>query len=187
MDVMQAIYGRRSVRAYTGEAVPRETLEALMQAAVQAPTAVNLQPWAFAVIEGVERLRGYSDRTKAHLLAHLAEMPFLEGYREFFLDADSNLFYGAPAMILIFAQPGGVAPDFDCAMAAQNLMLAAYERGLGTCWIGFFAFLLSQPEVLQELGVPEDYRVIAPIIVGRPTSPAEPVEKAPPQVIFWQE
>ncbi len=187
MELREAIYSRRSVRAYSAEPLSRETLEELMQAAVQAPTAMNLQPWAFGVIEGVERLRAYSDRTKAYLLDNLHSLPGLEQYRELFANPDTNLFYGAPALVVIFAKPGGVAPDFDCAMAAQNLMLAARAEGLGTCWIGFFAFLLNQAEVRQELGVPEDYRPIAPIIVGHPLQPAEPVEKAAPQVIFWQE
>lgn len=187
MDVMGAIYSRRSVRAYTGEPVSREVLEALMQAAVQAPTAMNLQPWGFGVIEGVERLRAYSDRTKAGLLANLANLPALEQYREHFESPEFSIFYGAPACVIVFSRTGSPMADFDCAMAAQNLMLAAFEQGLGTCWIGFFGFLLNRPEVKAELGVPEDWKAIAPIIVGHPGQTPEPVEKAAPQVSFWQQ
>lgn len=186
MELIEALYGRRSVRAYSDEPVSRETLEALMQAAVQAPTAMNLQPWAFGVIQGVDRLKDYSDRTKAHLLDNLDSLPGLEQYRDFFADPETNLFYGAPALVVIYAKPGGATPDFDCAMAAQNLMLAAYDQGLGTCWIGFFSFLLNQPAVKQELGVPQDWRAIASIIIGRVSAAPAPVEKAAPQVIFWQ-
>ena len=184
MNLMDALYTRRSVRAYSDRPVPSETLDALIQAAVQAPTGMNLQPWAFGIIQGVDRLRAYSDRTKAYLLEHLDLLPGMEQYRDNFANPEANLFYGAPALICIFAKPGGITPDFDCAMAAQNLMLAALDQGLGTCWIGFFAFLLNQPEVKRELGVPEDYRALAPIILGYPLQTPQPLEKDEPEVIF---
>ncbi|MHB9025364.1 MAG: nitroreductase family protein [Armatimonadota bacterium] len=187
MKLMEAIYARHSVRAYTNEPVSRETLDFLLKIAVQAPTAMNLQPWAFGVIQGAERLRVYSDRTKAYMLENLEKFPGLERYRDFFTDPNSNIFYNAPALIAVFAKPGGVAAENDCTMAAQNIMLAATDMDLGTCWIGFFAFLLGQPEVKRELGVPEDYRIVAPIIVGHPAGPVPPVEKAAPEVIFWKE
>lgn len=186
MELMEAIYARRSVRGYKSDPVSRETLQKLMNAAVQAPTAMNQQPWAFGVIEGVDRLRDFSDRTKAYMLAHLDAFPALAGYREMFENPESNLCYGAPACIVIYTKPGGVAAMNDCSMAAQNLMLAACDMGLGTCWIGFLGFLLNQPDVKGQLGVPDDYQMIAPIIVGYPAGPVPPVEKAPPQVIFWQ-
>lgn len=185
MDVMEAIYARRTVRAYTDEPVARETLEALMQAAVQAPTGMNLQPWAFGVIEGVARLRELSDRTKTFMLGMMEQVPALERYRDFFSNPKSNLFYDAPALIVIFAKPNGVTAENDCSMAAQNLMLAACALGLGTCWNGFFSFLANTPEMKRELGVPEDYRAVAPIIVGHPKAPAPPTQKAAPEVVFW--
>ncbi|MHB9129573.1 MAG: nitroreductase family protein [Armatimonadota bacterium] len=187
MELLEAIYVRRSVRAYSDEAVSRATLDKLMLAAVQAPTGMNMQPWAFGVIQGIDLLKSYSERTKTYLLENMQQFPMLERYRDFFADPESDLFHGAPALIAIFAKPGCATPDFDCAMAAQNLMLSACDMGLGTCWIGFFGFLLNQPEVKRELGVREDYRAIAPIIVGYPLQTPPPVEKNPPLVVFWLE
>ena len=187
MNLMDALYARRSVRAYTGEPVSRDTLNTLLQAAVQAPTGMNMQPWAFGVIEGVARLKDYSDRTKAYILDHIDQFPGLERYRDFFDNPDSNIFYGAPALIIVCATPNGVTPENDCTMAAQNIMLAACDMGLGTCWIGFFGFLLNQPEVKRELGIPETYRAVAPIVIGHPLGEVPPVEKAAPNVLFWQE
>jgi nitroreductase len=187
MQLLEAIYARRSVRAYTDEPVPRATLEKLMQAAVQAPTAMNQQPWAFGIIQGADQLKSYSDRTKAYLLENIDTFTMLGRYRDFFTNPDTHLFYNAPAVIIIFAKPGSATPDSDCSMAALNLMLAACDMGLGTCWIGFFVFYLKQPEVKAEFGIPEDYRIIAPIVVGHPAKEMPAIDKAAPDVIFWQE
>lgn len=187
MELTDVIAARHSVRAYTDEPVSRETLEQLLQVAVQAPTAMNTQSWAFGVIQGADKLAAYSERTKAFMLENLDKYPALERYRSVMASPDFNIFHGAPALINVFTKPGAVTPDIDCSMAAYNIMLAATERGLGTCWIGFFCFYLNLPEVKREFGVPEDYRVIAPIIVGHPAGETPAVEKAPADVIFWHE
>lgn len=186
MDLMQAIATRRSVRKYRPEPVDRATLEELIQAATMAPSAMNSQPWAFGVITDAELLRSYSARTKALLLASAAEMPWVERYRRMFENPDFDIFYGAPALVLICARPGGVHGEGDCAMAALNLMLAARDKGLGTCWIGFFAILLDRPEEKAALGIPEDYRIVAPIIVGHPDGDTPPPEKNAPEMLFWK-
>ncbi|MHB0939597.1 MAG: nitroreductase family protein [Armatimonadota bacterium] len=186
MDLMQAITTRRSVRKYLPEPVGRETLEELITAATQAPSAMNSQPWAFGVIEGAETLRAYSDRTKTRLLSMAGQMPWIEHYRGMFEDPAFNIFYGAPALVLICAKPGGVHGEGDCAMAAQTLMLAARDKGLGTCWIGFFSFLLNQPEEKAALGIPAEYQPVAPIIVGRPDGDMPPPEKNAPEMLFWK-
>jgi len=186
MELMQAITTRRSVRKYLATPVGRETLEALIQAAIQAPSAMNTQPWAFGVIEDSETLRAYSARTKALLLSKAAEMPWLERYREMFESPGYDVFYGAPALVLICAKPGSVHGDGDCAMAALNLMLAARGKGLGTCWIGFFAFLLNQPEEKAALGIPADYQIVAPVIVGHPDGEMPAPGREAPEMLFWK-
>lgn len=188
MELMDVLRTRRSVRAYTDAPVARETLEALLQTAVLAPTGMNAQPWAFGVITGAERLREYSDRTKAYLLEQLDQLPMLERYRDYFANPQSNIFHGAPAVITVFAKPQGVSAESDCTMAAYNMMLAACAQGLGTCWIGFFVIMLHrQPELKRELGVPEDYRPVAVLAIGHPRAAMPPVQKAAPEIMFWQE
>ncbi len=67
MDVMEAIYNRRSVRAYTDQPVDKTTIEALIKAATHAPSSMNEQPWAFAVIQNPTQLAAWSDRIKAYV------------------------------------------------------------------------------------------------------------------------
>jgi len=186
MDVMHAIATRRSTRKYLPTPVERETLEELINTATLAPSAMNSQPWAFGVIEGAEKLRAYSGRTKALILAKGDEMPWIERYRGMFEDPDYSIFYGAPALVLICAKPTGPHGGGDCAMAALTLMLAARDKGLATCWIGFFSFLLDNPEEKAALGIPADYQPVAPIIVGHPDGEMPAPERTPPEMLFWK-
>jgi nitroreductase len=68
----------------------------------------------------------------------------------------------------------------------MNLMLAAWEAGLGSCWIGLAITLLNQPEVKEELGVPANYEAIAPILLGHPAEEGRPMQRKPPEVLFWK-
>ena len=78
-------------------------------------------------------------------------------------DPEFNIFYHAPALIVITAaQPTDWAVE-DCALAAENLMLAAHAAGLGSCWIGFAQHWLGTPEGKTALGLPPSYSPIAPI------------------------
>lgn len=186
MELLEAIEARRSVRSYAPRGVDRATIEQLLHAAVQAPTAMNSQPWVFGVIQDREALRGYSDRAKKHLLSLMQDASPLDRYRERLQDPQFNIFYDAPALVLIYARGGGHGGAGDCCLAAENLMLAACAQGLGTCWIGFSHPFFNLPEVKAELGAPADCEVVAPIIVGYPAGPVPPVQKNPPEVLFWR-
>lgn len=185
MKLMQAIYARRSVRAFSPQPVPRESIEVLLQAAVQAPTGMNSQPWAFGIIEGQERLRQYSELTKKYLLENIEQFPLLERYRAGFSSSDYNIFYHAPTVIIIFGRESATS-SIDCCLAAENLMLAAVDQGLGSCWMGFFSFLLALPEIREKLEFPLEYQPYAPIAIGYPVQENGPIEKSPPSVLFWQ-
>jgi nitroreductase len=68
MDVRQAIHGRRAVREFTAEPVEEATLRLLVEAAIQAPSAVNQQPWLFTIVSDKELLARVSNEAKAHML-----------------------------------------------------------------------------------------------------------------------
>jgi nitroreductase len=90
---------------------------------------------------------------------------------------DFQIFYHAPALIVISAVQGGPWAVEDCALAAANLMLAACAEGLGTCWIGFAQSWLQTLEGKTALDLPAAYLPVAPIIVGRPASALPPVPR----------
>jgi nitroreductase len=185
MHLTEAIHNRRAVRAYDARAVDEATLRALLEAAVQAPSAMNVQPWIFAIVQDRARLKRYSDRGKRQLLELSASEPKVRGYEPMLRDERFNIFYDAGTLITIGVKDHTAFSDADCWLAAQNLMLAAYERGLGSCCIGFALGVLNLPEVKSELSIPAAGAAIAPIIVGYPSATVAPVPRRPPEVVSW--
>ena len=72
MDLMETIYSRRAVREFTAEPVDDKALRQLIDAAVQAPSAVNQQPWSFFVVQDKALLARISREAKSHMLRTIA-------------------------------------------------------------------------------------------------------------------
>jgi nitroreductase len=166
--------------------VSKELIDQLLRAATQAPSAMNSQPWAFAVIQNNDILKKISDRAKELLLSVLAEKPIMEKYRGALSNPDFNIFYNASTLIIIYAKPEGPHPETDCCLAAQNIMLAARDAGLGSCWIGFAQPLLNLPDLKNELKVPAEYMAVAPLVIGEPAGKITDIPRKEPEILFWK-
>ena len=182
MDLNEAITRRRTIREYTAAAVEEQTIRALIDAAVHAPSAVNQQPWTFTVVRDQNVLDRVSRDAKSHMLASLADSPDADRFRSRLSDPGFQIFYHAPVLILISASSNGPWIVEDCALAAENLMLAACASGLGSGWIGFAQGYLNTPAGKQELGLPAAWVPVAPIIVGHPLAIAPPVPRNAPKI-----
>ena len=185
MDVYEAISGRRSIREYTDQAVDPGVIGRLIDAAVHAPNAVNQQPWSFTVVRDQVLLDRVSREAKSHMLSNMSAVsafPHSDHFRLLLSDPKFHIFYHAPALIVISAIAQGPWIVEDCALAAENLMLAAYAAGLGTCWIGFAQSFLNTLEGKKVLGLPEAWVSVAPIIVGHPRVVPSPVARKAPEI-----
>ena len=179
MELTEAIFGRRSVRDFRPDSVPQEAITRLIEAATQAPSAINQQPWSFSIVRDRPLLDRISHDAKAHMLnVRPAALP--AHLYEALANPDFHVFYHAPVLIVISAMERGPWIAEDCALAAENLMLAAHGMGLGSCWIGLAQAWLDTPQGKQTLRVPDPHVVVAPIIVGIPrtTPPAVPRKDA---------
>jgi nitroreductase len=184
--VPELIYRRRAVRAYTPGILDESTIRALLGAAVQAPTAMHLEPWAFVVVQDRAVLKRLSDRAKVIAGEAARHRDLISGSGASPLsDPAFNIFYDAGTLIVICARELGPFVEADCWLAAENLMLAACAMGLGTCCIGFAIPALRTPDVKQEFGIPPDVTAVAPIIVGRPRGDTHPVGRREPLVLRW--
>jgi nitroreductase len=186
MELMNAIYGRRAIRRFTARDVPREVVAALAEAASQAPSAMNTQSWAFAVFKGVERLRDYSERAKQYFLESFSpgsSDPDVR-MREVLTKKGYNIFHDATTLVVIYARPNHDRFAVgECYLAAQNLMLSAFDMGLGTCPIGFAQPWLDLDEVKAELGVPANYTAVFPLVLGYPDGQAEDPHRRRPEFL----
>lgn len=184
MELMQAIYSRRAVREFTAESVDEKTLRQLIDAAIQAPSAVNEQPWLFSVVLNKELLSRISHEAKTHMVKTTPAglLSHSRHFQEILNDPTFDIFYHAPALIVISALAKSPWVVEDCALAAENLMLAARALGLGTCWIGFSQGWLGTTEGNAALNLPPAYLPVAPIIVGHPKSTPASVARQEPKI-----
>jgi nitroreductase len=185
MELLEAIYQRRAVRSFKKLPVAEDMLQELIDAAIQAPSAVNAQPWVFTVIRNAALLDKISTASKQHMLTALGGTSAMHGFREYLGNPDFHIFYHAPVLVLISVHGRDWAVE-DAALAAQNLMLTAHDQGLGSCWIGFAQRWLATEEGRRFIDLPSDCLPVAPIIVGHPDSVTPPVTRKAP-VIRWMD
>jgi nitroreductase len=160
--VLEFITRRRSVRAFTGEAVPREKLEIALKAAMAAPSARNSRPWQFLVVTEMDRVRAIC---AAHPYAKFGEQ--------------------AGAVIL----PFGAKTDYrwfdqDMGAATENLLLAIANLGLGATWCGMPEE--RQADVRAVVDLPEDLFFFALIPVGVPSEAVQPRTQYEAERVHWE-
>ncbi len=184
MDISKAIGGRRATRDYISRAVDEPSIRNLIDAAILAPSAFNQQPSTFTVVRDRDMLDRIAREAKAHMLATTTSDPRSEHIQSILGDPDFHVFYHAPVLVLISADAPGPWIVEDCALAAENLMLAAYAAGFGTCWVGFAQSFLNTPQGKALLGLPSASVSVPPIIVGYAKQQPQPVPRREP-VIRW--
>jgi len=182
MDLKEAIYTRRAVREFTAEPVSESVIRELIDAAIQAPSAVNQQPYSFCVVRDKTMLATISREAKAHMVRTTPVGLMSHHFSQILNDANFDILYHTPVLILICTMAEVPWAIEDCSLAAENLMLAARGAGLGTCWIGFAQSWLGTPEGKALLKMPAAYKPIAPIIVGHPKSAPPPVPRKEPEI-----
>lgn len=176
MDIFDIIKNRRAVRKYHADEVPKEEVDKLLEAGIWAPSGMNAQPVRFVVVQDREILNKLSGKVR-----NIVEKKFPDFKLR---EVEDPIFYKAPLLIILSANKNGFTPDVDCALAAQNMMLAARSMDLGSCYVGFACFLEEDTETKKELGIPESHKIVAPLIFGRGEFP-EPKPRSPPKILNW--
>jgi nitroreductase len=170
MELAKAIKGRRSVRKFKSNPVPREVIEGLLDLAMWAPSGMNRQEWYFVVVQGekIEEMKkifgdAFQDM-KPRLEKVFADKPkIIEATKAFF-----ETYGGAPVFIFAYCgkSPDGKSWDTNStAVAVQNLQLAAYEAGLGSTWTD--GILGKEAEINEALGIKEK-KLLCVLPIGYP-------------------
>ena len=185
MELMEAIKNRRSIRKFTDERVPIEKVERMLEAAMWAPSAQNLQPWYFVVLTKKDDLAflfselgttAFSERKR--LEARFKDHPEVVEETMEFMAAMG----GAQTIVLAFLNKPMYSEEMlpscveSVAAAMQNLVLAAYEEGVASCWV---EAVCRAGDALQERFAPEHGKLIGGIILGYPAMEARPIKRKP--------
>jgi nitroreductase len=165
MDTIKAIMTRRSIRRFKIRPVEEKKIEILLQAAMQAPSARNSQPWHFIVI------------TERGLLSAIPEF-----------HPNAKMLLQAPAAIMICGdiriEESIEYINSDCSAATQNLLLAAHSLGLGAVWLGIYPRERRVEEIRKLLGIPRTITPIALVALGYAAEDKEPEERFQPKRIY---
>jgi nitroreductase len=163
-SVFDAIYGRRSIRAYLeNKEVEHEKIVKLLKAAMAAPSACNIQPWEFIVVTDKESV---SDIKKS-----------IEQYGD----------YNAPLVIVVCGYSEFIPWEndegvVDCSAAIENMLIAATAMELGSVWIGGF-----NPVSLRKLlDIPDNVVPVGVVYFGYPAEQHEPRTQYREEAIYWQ-
>jgi len=152
MDVLEAVKGRRSIRTFKNQDVAAEIVEKLVDAARQAPSAGNIQPWEFIIVRKPEIKRRLAEAALDQMFIEEAPVVIVVCANE----VRSSQGYGVRGETLYCIQ--------DTAAAIQNIHLTAYSFRLGTCWVGAF----REEETREILMIPYGIRPVAIIPIGYP-------------------
>lgn len=172
MEAYTDLITRRSVRRYKNTPVPRELIERVINAGLHAPSGLNKQS---SIIVAV------TDRSLRDRIAQLNAAA---------MGRDTDPFYGAPVVLVVLANKKVPTYIYDGSLTMGNLMLAAHEYGLGSCWIHRAREVFDSDEgreILANLGISGDYEGIGNCILGfADTELPEPAERREGRV-FWAE
>lgn len=181
MTFDELIKNRRSIRKFRDKHVSVEIVNELIRQSTFAPNAGNEQPWKFIVVTDKSMIKKISDESKRNILARVKANPddYAKKYQGMLRNQTFNVFYDAPCLVMILGLSDLKNLFVDCALAACYFMMAAASRGLGTCWVNL-GTEIHDPDLKNELGMPDNVKIVAPLILGYPEKlPAVPKRKNP--------
>ncbi|MDA8242060.1 MAG: nitroreductase family protein [Nitrospiraceae bacterium] len=168
-EALNVIYTRRSVRSFTGDAVAREDLMKILRAGMSAPSAVNIQPWAFITVTKRETLDGLCER-----------LPY------------AKMLDKAGAAIVVCGVPdkdavySGKYWVMDCSAATENILLAAHALGLGAVWTAVYVDEERVRNVRKILNMPDNIIPLNVIPIGVPKGKGAVIDKFREENIHWE-
>lgn len=184
MTFTELLQKRRAIRDFEDKPVSEKVVSEILQEATLAPSASNKQPCRFAVVHCRKTIKALSDNSKANLLQdfHAGKIKLTPDYVGYLQNEAFNVFYNAPCLILVAGPKSVGSLDVDGALAASYIMFSAAARGLGTCWVALGANI-RDPQLRGELGLSDDLRIVAPILLGYPKAIPAPSERHAPDIL----
>ena len=160
MSILDSILSRRSVRKYENKEIPREVVNQILEAGRQAPSAVNKQPIRFVIVKDGDLTKNFSSAL----------------FNRFVKDAPMVIVGCADVKSFLT----GKWAVIDTTIALQNMVIAAWSLGVGSCWIGAF----EEEKIKQLLKIPEKWKIVALVTFGYPAEESKPKKKKAVEELF---
>ena len=153
MSLIDLMLSRRSIRRYENKDIPEEVLKQILEAGRQAPSAANRQPIRFVIVNDDDMLKNLCDTLVSRFVK------------------------AAPAAIVGCADVKSLLTGkwaiVDATIAMQNMVIAAWTLGIGSCWIG----ACKEEKVKELLKIPDKWKVVALVTLGYPAEQPKPRKK----------
>jgi len=184
-DTLRVIAERRAVRSYEPRQVPKNVIKKIINAANQAPSGMNSQPWRFVVVTDKKFQKKLTETAipKSKKVLQSLKKTNPERYDTImkrYDELEDPIYYSAP--VIIFVIGTGSFADLSCPLACQNIMLAARSLGLGSCWIHFGSLVTHNNQIKKRLGLVKGEKIFGPIILGYTMKFPKPPPKKKPRV-----
>jgi nitroreductase len=160
MSLIQNMLTRRSIRRYYTKDIPEEVMQQILEAGRQAPSAANRQPIRFVIVKDHDILKNLCDNLITRFVKYAPLV--IVGCADV-----KSLLTGKWAVV-------------DTTIAMQNMVIAAWALGVGSCWIG----ACNEEKVKELLKIPDKWKVVALITFGYPAEQPEPRKKKPFEELF---
>lgn len=163
-SILQTIKERRSTRKFKSDQIDEQSLEAIVEAGLYAPSAHNQQSWHFTVIQNLDLLNELSIETK-----NVGKTIPDDMVQKISNNDKFNIFYHAPTVIIVSGDEAALMPKVDCAAASQNMLIAAESLDIGSCWVGYLAMLFRGPkgdDYKTKLNIPSSHTPYYAIALG---------------------
>lgn len=169
--VLECIRARRSTRDFLPRQIEPEQLDALLEAAIWAPSGGNNQSWLFTAIQNKELLLRLNELIRTGFQSYIPDddYPGKHGVKGAARREDYNFYFHAPTLIVASNKPGYENAMADCALALENIFLAAESLGLGSCYINQLHWLRDDAgvrEFLFTLGIPKEHTICSSAAIG---------------------
>ena len=172
-ETLKVINHRRSIRTFKREQISESELQALLEAAIHAPSAMNQQKWHFTVVQ---------DKALLDLMVDIVKENIAKLGNEFFMKRASapgyHTFHNAPTVIMISGDQKAMAIQIDCGAAAENILIAAESLNLGACIMSSPGLLFMSEKgngLRSRLGIPDGYNHVCAVAVGYKSGDSPPM------------
>ncbi len=169
-DTLETIKTRRSIRKYKDEAIPEEVLSKIVEAGTYAPSGMGRQSTIILAVTNKE-VRDQLSKINASVMG-----------------SNSDPFYGAPVVLVVLADKSIPTHVYDGSLVMENLMLAAHDLGVGSCWIHRAKETFeteASKELLKSLGIEGDYEGIGNCILGYPEGEVPNAKPRKENFVYW--